>query len=129
MFGRWLIIVGSILHIGAYFVAAPKHVVDPSWPDHARFHILQAIFWITGLDITAAVIGFYLLPSTKTWIKLLLSFIFVTAHLSYFISMFLIPAGRPPEFSAHLILGSFSSVYLAGLVMIVRGRVPSEQHR
>lgn len=68
---RRLIVAGSLLHIGFYLYAVPQHAIDPAWPDHAQFHIVQAIFWVVGLDLTAAMIAFFLLPSTKRWARFL----------------------------------------------------------
>ena len=109
------------MHLGGYLFAAPEHAVDHSWPEHAQFHIVQAIFWIAGLDITAALIGFFVLPSSERWVKWVLSFIFLTGHLSYFISMVIIPEGRPPEMTAHINLGVVLLVYFLGLVQVFRG--------
>ena len=32
----------------AFLFAIPRHVVDASWPPHARNHVLQALFWVMG---------------------------------------------------------------------------------
>jgi len=120
MISRWLLIAASLLHIGMYLFAAPEHAIDQSWPVHARFHIVQAIFWIIGLDLVAVGIGYFTLPTKQYWSRLLLIVIFLTSHLGYFISIIIIPEGRPPESTAHAILAVPLLIYLAGLFFIWR---------
>src|SRR5687768_17554016 len=109
--GRHLMVFASVAHLVAYFIAAPEHVVDPSWPDHARFHLAQAIFWVAGLDVLSAYVAY------RGGSTLILAAVFLTAHLSYFVSMLLVPDGRPPALTAHLSLGAIALVFLAGLAL------------
>ena len=122
MNSKILIIIASLLHMGIYLYAAPEHAVDINWPVHARFHIVQAIFWIFGLDGVAVALAYHCLPNGPKWVLPAFALIFVTAHLGYFISMLLIPAGRPPEMYAHFALATPLVIFLWGWALECRNQ-------
>ncbi|MCA9705804.1 MAG: hypothetical protein KDK70_08155 [Myxococcales bacterium] len=116
--GRALLVFASVGHILGYLYAAPEHVVDPSWPPHARFHVLQAIFWIAGLDLAAVAIVLGPLAREQRWARATLLMIWPFAHVAYFVA--LLRGGGPPETSAHLALGVLLVMYGAGLALVWR---------
>lgn len=118
--GRILVLTGSLLHIIAYLYAAPRHAIDLDWNDHARFHIVQAIFWIIGLDLVSASLVFFKTYLGHAHVKWILTLIFLSAHGGYFVSMLIVPEGKPPELSSHLALLVVGILYFIGLVMIFK---------
>jgi hypothetical protein len=123
-----LVTLASALHLLAYLYAAPEHVVDDAWPLHARFHVLQAIFWIIGFDLAAIAIARGPLRRREPWAWWALASAFVPLHGAYFIAMVAIPGGQPPELSSHAILGAIAAVYAAGVALGV-GAVTARRPR
>jgi hypothetical protein len=118
---RLLLCLGSLGHLLIYLIAAPEHVVDAAWPDHARFHILQAMFWIAGLDLVATAIAWRLPDHRDRWALAALCVVWFTAHASYFIAIAALPDGRPPNLSADLSLAAALLLYTTGLGLALRG--------
>lgn len=116
--GRALLLLATLGHIGAYLYAAPEHVVDPGWPPHARFHVLQAIFWVVGFNLVLVPLIMGPLARGETWVRgvLLLAWPFV--HGAYFVA--LLRGGGPPEASAHAGLLALLLLYGAGLALVWR---------
>lgn len=110
-----LIITASVLHLAGYVFAAPPHAMDEAWPNHARFHIIQSIMWVAGLDLTAIILAYSYDLSEQKWIRRALWVIFVTSFLGYYIAILIFPAGRPPELAAHLLLAVPTVLYLVGM--------------
>jgi len=121
-----LIALASLAHAAAYCVAAPEHVVDPGWPDHARFHALQALIWIVALDLALAALALGPLRRGRRGCLPAIALGGVGAHGAYFAAMLALPAGRPPALSSHLILGGIAAAFVVGLALAWRddGPVP-----
>lgn len=116
--GVWLLTAVVVVHIIAYLVAQTEHVVDPHWPDHARFHTLQALIWIVGLDALLVALILGPLRKMKRWTLPLLLIGGVTSQGAYFATMLLFPAGRPPELSAHLIMAVLAAGFAVGTALV-----------
>jgi hypothetical protein len=114
---RALLVLGSLGHLIIYLVAAPEHVADIGWPAHARFHVLEAIFWVAGLDLAAVALACWPLPRGERWSLWALVGVWMTGHVSYFAAVALLPAGRPPNLSADVSLGAAFAIYSAGLAL------------
>ena len=116
--GRALLAFASVAHMGGYLYAAPEHVVDPLWPPHARFHVLQALLWIVGFDLVLLLVILGPLARGDRWARwaLLLAWPFV--HGGYFVA--LLRGGGPPELGAHLALLVVALLYGVGLAMAWR---------
>jgi hypothetical protein len=119
---RNLIAVASALHIAAYLQAVPAHLTDMGWPAHARFHIFQALLWIIGLDIALLLVALYPYARGERWAFNVLLVGLFTSHLGYFLAMFAVSGGAPPDFKAHVALGIILAIYVLGLLLGERGR-------
>lgn len=119
-----LIVIASLAHAAAYLVAAPEHVVDPAWPSHARFHVLQALLWIVALDLALVAVALGPLRRGASGSVTALAIGGLGAHGAYFSAMAALPEGRPPELSSHLILGGIALVYVIGLILAMRDDRP-----
>jgi hypothetical protein len=116
--GPWLIALASVAHAMVYLVAAPEHVVDQAWPDHARFHVLQALVWVVGFDLVAAVIALIPLRRGERWALWALGAAFVALHVGYFAAEIALPDGAPHDrLRADGVLGAVLVLYAAGLAM------------
>lgn len=120
---RNLIAVASALHILAYLQAVPVHLSDMDWPAHARFHTFQALLWIIGLDVVLLLVALFPYARGERWAFHVLLVGLFTSHLGYFVSMFVISGGAPPDFTAHVALGVILALYVLGLLLGERGRV------
>ncbi len=119
-----LIALASLAHAAAYCVAAPEHVVDASWPMHARFHTLQALIWIVAIDLALALLALGPLRRGHRGCLPAIAIGGLGAHGAYFAAMIALPDGRPPELSSHLILGAIALVFASGLVLAIREDPP-----
>ena len=102
-------------HLLGYLPPAWRHVADPTWPPHARFHAFQSLFLVMGSD-TAALIAI-LGPVRRRerwslWILLLYLF-FVQA--GYFAAVAAVPKGRPRGLRFHLLFGTALVMFAVGL--------------
>ena len=85
---------------------------------HARFHTLQALIWIVGLNATLLVVILGPLRQRKTWALPTIATGGVTAQGAYFATIALLPAGRPPELSAHLIMAVLTIAFVIGFFLV-----------
>jgi hypothetical protein len=104
--------IGQIL---GYAYALPGHIGEPTWSDHAQFHLFLSWIWLLGLDI--AIITFAWGPLQKRdkstfWVLLLL---FLCAQGGHFIASLVVPAGRPSEFWYDYALGTVALIFALGL--------------
>jgi hypothetical protein len=90
-----LLTVAAVGQLLGYWFAVPEHIVDQSWPLHARFHMVQAFFWITGLDLALLALIWWPLQQRAVWSLWTLLTLFVFAQLSYFLAILALPKGRP----------------------------------
>ncbi len=110
-----LLAFATVAHAVGYLFAAPEHVVDPEWPLHARFHILQALLWGVGFDAMILVIVLGPFRAGARWARHLLVLAIPFLHGAYFIAIAAIPDGKPPEMWAHVLLGIVAAMYVLGL--------------
>jgi hypothetical protein len=111
-----LITLACIGQILGYFYALPGHIGDPTWSDHAQFHLFLSWLWIVGLDI--AIVAFAWGPLQKRqWTSFwLLLILFISAQGGHFIASLVEPAGRPTgEWWYDYALGSVALIYAVGL--------------
>lgn len=104
--------VGQIL---GYGYALPGHIGEPTWSDHAQFHLVLSWIWLLGLDI--AIIAFAWGPLQKRewssfWLLLVL---FILAQGGHFIASLVVPTGRPPEPWYDYALGAVALIFAIGL--------------
>lgn len=114
---KWLVGIASLAHLVAYCFAVPEHIVDSTWPFHARFHVFQALVWIVGLDLVCAILAFGPFARGVAWARWALLTGLIFGQGAYFMAMIAIPDGHPPEgLAAHLPLLGILLVYSVGLV-------------
>jgi hypothetical protein len=124
---RTLIIAASIVHMVADLYAQSEHVVDTAWPDHARFHTLQALMWIEGLDLVVVVVATQPDAMAVPWSRWALGIGGVVAHGAYFVALWALPLGAPPQgLGAHLPLAAIAVVYALGLVIGLASARPGD---
>jgi hypothetical protein len=109
-----LLASATLGHLLVYLFGGPKHVVDETWPPHARVHMLQSLGWTLGLDSLSLALVVGPLRQGKRWAYWALVYAFPFVHLPYFIGMALIQDGGSDAF------GTFSvsvmmTQYLVGL--------------
>jgi cytochrome bd-type quinol oxidase subunit 2 len=119
---RNALVTACAFHIIAYLQAVPVHLTDKDWPAHARFHVFQALLWIVGLDLVLLLIALYPYARGERWAFWALIAGLFTSHLGYFLAMFVVPGGAPPDLQAHIGLGVILALYVLGLLLGERGR-------
>lgn len=113
-----LITVACVGQVLGYLYALPGHIGDPTWSDHAQFHLFLSWLWIVGLD--TAMIAFAWGPLQKRerssfWILLSLS---LFAQGGHFIASLVEPAGRPMDYWWYdYALGGVALICAVGLVI------------
>jgi hypothetical protein len=110
-----LITLACVVQVLGYAYALPGHIGDPTWSDHAQFHLFLSWIWIIGLNI--AIIAFAWGPLQKRdrstfWILVVL---FLSAQGGHFIASVVVPAGRPSEFWYDYALGAMVLIFATGL--------------
>jgi cell division protein FtsW (lipid II flippase) len=117
-----LLTVAAVGQLLGYWFAVPEHIVDRSWPLHARFHMVQAFFWITGLDLALLVLIWWPLQHREAWSLWALLALFVFAQLSYFLAILIQPKGRPRSRGNwyEWMYGLDAVLYAVGLVLAAR---------
>jgi hypothetical protein len=117
-----LLTVAALGQLFGYWFAVPEHMVDRTWPLHARFHLIQAFFWITGLDVAILVLIWWPLQQHELWSLWLLLALFLFAQLSYFVALLALPKGR--QFSRgnwhEWVYGLDALLSLGGLLLAAR---------
>ncbi len=112
-----LITLASVVQVLGYAYALPGHIGDPTWSQHAQFHLFLSWLWIVGLDI--AIVAFAWGPLQKRekssfWILFIL---FISAQGGHFIASLAVPAGRPSAWWYDYALGTMTLIFAVGLLM------------
>jgi hypothetical protein len=113
----WIITAACVIQILGYLYALPGHIGDPTWSNHAQFHLVLAWIWIVGLD--AAIMALACGPLQKRdkatfWI---LIFLFICAQGGHFIASLIVPSGRPSEWWYDYALGTGALIFAIGLAV------------
>ena len=93
----WLLTITALGQLLGYWFALPRHIADLTWPTHARFHLIQTVFWITGLYIAILVLIWQPLQRQERWSFWTLLALVLLAQGSYFFAVAALPKGRPPS--------------------------------
>jgi hypothetical protein len=110
-----LITLASIGQILGYAYALPGHIGEPTWSDHAQFHLFLSWIWIVGLDIAIIALAWGPLQKREKssfWVLLIL---FLSAQGGHFIASVIVPAGRPSEWWYDYALGAVALIFAIGL--------------
>lgn len=115
---KWLVAAASVGHLLGYCLAVPEHIVAIDWPAHARFHVLQSLIWVVGLDIVSVALALGPFAAGRQWARWALLLSLVCAHGGYFIALLAIADGGPPEgLRAHVPLAIAGAVFALGLAL------------
>ncbi len=115
-----LITFAAIVQILGYAYALPGHLGDPTWSNHAQFHLVLSWIWIVGLNIAILFIAWGTLQArdrNSFWVLLIL---FISAQGGHFISSIIVPAGRPDQWWYDYALGINVVVFAVGLFIAWR---------
>lgn len=119
---KWLIALASIGQLIGYGFAVPEHIIDQAWPEHARFHVFQALLWLAAVDLASAVIALGPFAKGDPWARWALAIVLVFVHAGYFVALVLFPDGRPePGLAAHIPLAAVMALFATGLALGWRG--------
>jgi hypothetical protein len=112
-----LITLASVVQVLGYAYALPGHIGDPTWSDHAQFHLFLSWLWILGLDVAIIALAWGPLQKrdrSSFWTLLTL---FIFAQGGHFIASAVVPAGRPPEIWYGYALGAVALIFALGLAV------------
>ncbi len=114
-----LVVLSTGIHLLAYLLpqAMPEHLLDLNWPDHARFHMWQATFWLLSLDVMILLVALLPFRMKQAWSVWVLLTGLVGSQLGYYFSILIVPDGRPDVAGADLGLLIVMLIYLAGLAL------------
>ena len=110
-----LMVVSILSQLFGYLFAVPAHIMDPSWPDHARFHTLQAVFWLIGLAGISLALIWWPFRRKELWSIGALLFAVVCSQVGYFLAIAAIPEGAPPLVGSNTLLALILVMYLVGV--------------
>lgn len=117
---RILIILVLVATAMAFIGAIPRHVVDPTWPPHARNHALQSLFWIVGFCVVGVLIAKGPLARRESWALWALGLTGVFVFGGYFLPVVLTGGGAPGPLD-DAFFGVLCVVYAASLVRASSG--------
>ena len=111
-----LITFASVVQVLGYLYALPGHIGDPTWSDHAQFHLFLSWLWIVGLDVAIVACAWGPLQKRERSSFWLLLILFLSAQGGHFIVSLVEPAGRPTgEWWFDYALAFVALIYAAGL--------------
>lgn len=116
-----LITLACIVQILGYFYALPGHIGDPTWSDHAQFHLVLSWFWLVGLNVAIIALAWKPLQRRERWAFWTLFVLFIFAQGGHFFTSLIVPAGRPDEVWYDYALGSGVLVFATGLFLAWKG--------
>ena len=110
-----LISLACIIQILGYAYALPGHIGDPTWSDHAQFHLVLSWIWLLGLNIAIIALVWGTLQKQDKGSFWLLLILFILAQGGHFIASLVVPAGRPSEWWYDYALGTMTLIFAIGL--------------
>ena len=106
--------------VGIVLTQYPIHLSDPSWPDHAKAHLLSQIAALTGLTCISLIVLFKPFRAGNRWAWYSLALAGFAIYGGYWIALGMAEPGGPWR-SAYLTFATLSLVYLIGLTLGWRG--------
>ena len=107
----------AIVQILGYAYALPGHIGDPTWSDHAQFHLFLSWLWIVGLNIGILFITWTSLQQGDRNSLWALTAMYISAQGGHYIASLVYPAGRPDEWWYDYALGVGALIFALGLWM------------
>ena len=115
--GIGLILLSSIGWTLGVCVGDAEHVLDTQWPEHARFHALQLMLWLIGLNLAIVVVAIGPLFRGEGWASKLLLVLAFLGQGSYFLATYYLPGGAPAEAYATPLSALNFLLFLSGLLL------------
>lgn len=109
----------AAVHVGTVLVfayAIPEHLVDPTWPDHAHHHALQALIWITGFNLVSLGLLFSVFQRKERWAWWLLLAAMTLMHGGYWVAGW-VTGGGAPGILDDILFSTLLVVYAIGLLL------------
>jgi len=122
-----LVVTSAAGHLIGNVIPGLEHVRDPDWPAHARFHVLQAICLLTGMDLIAIALALGPLRRRDRWAFWTELTYVLFAQGGYFASLAALPKGRPRGAVFHVLYACATAIFLAGLLLGQRSRLCGAQ--
>jgi hypothetical protein len=119
-----LVVASAAGHLIGNVIPTLEHVRDQDWPEHARFHALQAIGLLTGMDLIAIAVALGPLRRRDRWALWTELTYVLFAQGGYFASIAVLPKGRPRGAVFHVLYACATAIFLAGLLLGRRRRDP-----
>lgn len=110
-----LVATSAAGHLVGNVIPAFEHLRDPDWPPHARFHLMQAVFLLTGMDLIAIATALGPLRRRERWALWVELTCVLFAQGGYFASIATLPKGRPRGAIFHLLYACATVIFLVGL--------------
>ena len=93
-----LITLAAIIQILGYAYALPGHIGDPTWSEHAQFHLFLSWIWAVGLNIGIIALAWGPLQKRDRGSFWVLLIMFLSAQGGHFIASLVVPAGKPTDY-------------------------------
>jgi hypothetical protein len=119
-----LVVASATGHLIGNVIPTLEHVRDPDWPAHARFHVLQAIALLTGMDLIAIALALGPLRRRDQWAFWTELTYVLFAQGGYFAALAVLPKGRQRGAVFHVLYACATAIFLAGLLLGQRNRDP-----
>ena len=110
-----MITLAAVIQVLGYAYALPGHIGDPTWSDHAQFHLFLSWIWVVGLNIAIITLAWGPLQKRDKGSFWILVILFLIAQGGHFIASLVAPAGRPPEWWYDYALGTMALIFAIGL--------------
>jgi hypothetical protein len=111
-----LLVVPVAGHLVGYLSPGWRHVVDPTWPLHARFHAFQSLLLVMGVDTAALIAAAGPMRRRERWPLWILLAYLVFVQAGYFAAIAAVPRGRPRGVYFHLLFATALVMFAAGLI-------------
>jgi len=121
-----LVVASATGHLIGNVIPTLEHVRDPDWPEHARFHALQAIGLLTGMDLIAIALALGPLRRRDPWALWIELTCVLFAQGGYFASIAVLPKGRPRG-GFHALYARATAIFLVGLLLGQRNQLGGTQ--
>ena len=121
-----LVTTSAAGHLIGNVIPSIEHVRDPDWPAHARFHVIQAVCLLTGMDLIAIAVALGPLRRRERWALWVELTYVLFAQGGYFASIAVVPKGRPRGAVFHLLYACATAIFLVGLFEGQRGQGSAE---
>jgi hypothetical protein len=90
----WLITTACAAQTLGYLSAVNEHAGEAQWSPHAQFHWVEALVWMTALNLAMIVLAWGPLQRRERWSLRLVTVLFATAHGAHWLAKVAVPADQ-----------------------------------